>query len=140
MGLDNGLILYSKKEINIPKELKSFVARTINEDWDYSCEYDLLYFRKCYNIRRAVGRVLEADLEYCGKSGLTISEVKGIWWVLNIFNNESTWEESEWGSIWTYDEIRDRLDQSLLILEWLINFMRENQDDSTYVVEFYDSY
>lgn len=143
MGLDNGLILYTRAPINVPPEIRKLITVTTHEGWDYSCEYELLYFRKCWNIRSAVGRVLGASPDYCGKSGLDIDEVKSIWWVIKQLNNKYLWEHGTWSSIWTYEEIKDRLDNSLLILEWLIHFMREHRyvgANEDYVVEFYDSY
>ena len=85
-------------------------------------------------------RALNADYEYCGKAWLTIDEVKKIWWAINEINHENVWESGS--SIWMYDEIKDRLDHSLLALEWLIGFMREHvgEKEPFYMVEFYDSY
>ena len=140
MGLDNGLVLYTKEPIEVPKEIEKLITIATHEEWDYSREYELLYFRKCWNVRNAVGRALDAGLEYCAKSGLTIDDVKSIWWVINQLNSKHSWEG---GSIWSYEEIKDRLDNSLLILEWLIHFMREHYyigASADYIVEFYDSY
>ena len=137
MGLDNGLTLYTREPIEIPEDFR-FDFSIENEPLKYS--YEILYFRKCWNIRREVVRALNADYEYCGKAWLTIDEVKKIWWAINEINHENVWESGS--SIWTYDEIKDNLDRSLLALEWLIGFMREHVGDKTpfYMVEFYDSY
>lgn len=137
MGLDNGLILHTREPIEIPEDFR-FDFSIENEPLKYS--YEILYFRKCWNIRREVVRALNADYEYCGKAWLTIDEVKKIWWAINEINHENIWESGS--SIWTYDEIKDKLDRSLLALEWLIGFMREHVGDKTpfYMVEFYDSY
>lgn len=137
MGLDNGLILHTREPIEIPEELH-FNLSIEDEPLKYS--YELLYFRKCWNIRREVIRALNASYEYCGKAWLTIDEVKQIWWAIHELNHESAWECGS--SIWMYDEIKDRLDRSLLALEWLVNFMREHIGDKEpfYMVEFYDSY
>ena len=137
MGLENGLILHTREPIEIPKELH-FDLSMGDEPLKYS--YDLLYFRKCWNIRREIVHVLNAGYEYCGKAWLTIDEVKKIWWAINEINHENVWESGS--SIWMYDEIKGRLDHSLLALEWLIDFMREHVGDREpfYMVEFYDSY
>ena len=137
MGLDNGLTLHTREPIEIPAEF-SFDSSVEEEPLKYS--YEILYFRKCWNIRREVVRALNADYEYCAKAWLTIDEVKKIWWAINEVNHKSAWDNNE--SIWTWDEIKDRLDRSLLALEWLIGFMREHVGDRTpfYMVEFYDSY
>lgn len=137
MGLDNGLILHTREPIEIPKELHFNLSM---EDEPLKYSYELLYFRKCWNIRREIVRALNAGYEYCGKAWLTIDEVKQIWWAIHELNHKSAWDDTD--SIWTWDEIKDRLDRSLLALEWLVNFMREHVGDKEpfYMVEFYDSY
>ena len=137
MGLDNGLILHTREPIEIPEELHFNLSM---EDEPLKYSYELLYFRKCWNIRREVIRALNASYEYCGKAWLTIDEVKQIWWAIHELNHESAWSDTD--SIWTWDEIKDKLDRSLLALEWLVNFMREHIGDKEpfYMVEFYDSY
>ena len=137
MGLDNGLILHTRKPIEIPEEIE--VDFSI-EEGPLKYSYELLYFRKCWNIRREVVRALNADYEYCGKAWLTINEVKKIWWAISEVNHKGAWDDND--SIWTWDEIKDRLDHSLLALEWLVKFMRQHVGEKKpfYMVEFYDSY
>ena len=137
MGLDNGLILHTRKPIEIPEEIE--VDFSI-EEGPLKYSYELLYFRKCWNIRREVVRALNADYEYCGKAWLTIDEVKKIWWAISEVNHKGAWDDND--SIWTWDEIKDRLDHSLLALEWLVKFMRQHvgEKEPFYMVEFYDSY
>lgn len=137
MGLENGLTLYTRKPIEIPEEFRFDFS--IKEE-PLKNSYEILYFRKCWNIRREIVHALNADYEYCGKAWLTIDEVKKIWWAISEVNHVSAWDDAD--SIWTWDEIKDRLDQSLLALEWLISFMREHVGDKElfYMVEFYDSY
>lgn len=137
MGLDNGLLLHTKQPVEIPRELDCSVS--VYEHEDFSFEYDIFYFRKCWNVRREVAHALGASVEYCGKSWLDIGDVKAIWWALNELNDEHAWM-SWYDSIWTWDEIKDKLNQSLLNLEWLIHFMREQGSSAEYMVEFYDSY
>ena len=137
MGLDNGLILHTREPIEIPEEI--WADFSIEEE-SLKYSYGLLYFRKCWNIRREIVQALNASYEYCGKAWLTIDEVKKIWWAINEVNHKSVWDKGD--SIWTWNEIKDRLDHSLLALEWLIDFMREHVGDREpfYMVEFYDSY
>ena len=137
MGLDNGLILHTREPIEIPEELHFNLSM---EDEPLKYSYELLYFRKCWNIRREVVRALNADYEYCGKAWLTIDEVKKIWWAISEVNHKGAWDDND--SIWTWDEIKDRLDHSLLALEWLVKFMRQHagEKEPFYMVEFYDSY
>lgn len=137
MGLENGLILHTREPIEIPEEIE--VDFSI-EEGPLKFSYELLYFRKCWNIRREVVRALNADYEYCGKAWLTIDEVKKIWWAISEVNHKGAWDDND--SIWTWDEIKDRLDHSLLALEWLVKFMRQyvGEKEPFYMVEFYDSY
>ena len=131
------MILHTREPIKIPKEF-NFDSSTEDEALKYS--YEIFYFRKCWNIRHEIINALNADYEYCGKAWLTIEEVKKIWWAISEVNHKSAWDDAE--SIWTWNEIKDKLDQTLLALEWLIGFMREHVGDKTpfYMVEFYDSY
>lgn len=137
MGLENGLVLHTREPIEIPEEI--WADFSIGEG-PLKYSYELLYFRKCWNIRREVVRALNADYEYCGKAWLTIDEIKKIWWAISEVNHKGAWEDNE--SIWTWDEIKDRLDHSLLALEWLVKFMRQHVGEKKpfYMVEFYDSY
>lgn len=137
MGLDNGLILHTREPIEIPEEIEADVSI---EEGPLKFSYELLYFRKCWNVRREVVRALNADYEYCGKAWLTIDEVKKIWWAISEVNHKGAWDDND--SIWTWDEIKDRLDHSLLALEWLVKFMRQHvgEKEPFYMVEFYDSY
>lgn len=137
MGLENGLVLHTREPIEIPEEIWADFSI---EEGPLKFSYELLFFRKCWNIRREVVRALNADYEYCGKAWLTIDEVKKIWWAISEVNHKSAWGDND--SIWTWGEIKDRLDHSLLALEWLVKFMRKHvgEKEPFYMVEFYDSY
>lgn len=140
MGLDNGLILHTKELIEIPKEIDGFIAlepvSLINAVFPY--HYELCYYRKCWNLRREIGRAINAEsVEYVSKPWLTISDVKNIWHAINEINSKRIWESGD--TIWTWREIKPILDRDLLVIEWLISYMRTH-DSSTYMVEFYDSY
>jgi len=50
--------------------------------------------------------------------------------------DEKVWEYGG-DSIWTYDEIRSRLERDIINLILMIPFMQENPD---VYLEFYDSY
>ena len=52
------------------------------------------------------------------------------------FMNEETWEEAG-RSIWTYQEIREKLGYDLVNLSLMIGYMKQNPD---VYLEFYDSY
>ena len=143
MGLDNGITMRSKIPIEVPCELVR-VSESICSAYDknYTFEYELCYWRKCWNIRHGIGMALGTNLgEDASKDRLDIGDVKNIWHVLNHLNNKRTWDSGD--SIWTYKEMRDNLDCSLLTLEWVIYLMRNYSQlfkDGCICVEFYDSY
>lgn len=96
-----------------------------------------MYWRKCWGLRGAVLDIIsEHDSEnYCYQ----IDTPEQIFKIVNVifgFMDEKVWED-EGDSIWTYDEIRSRLEQDIINLILMIPFMRDNPD--TYL-EFYDSY
>ena len=136
MGLENGLILHSDRKIEFPSEIKDYINGYVSIQ-DKKYHYELCYWRKCWNIRREMSYIISAPLDYVAKFGLDILEVKNLWRALNDLNDKRSWESGE--SIWIYEEIKDHLTRDLLILEWLIFFMRQHEE-SEYTVEFYDSY
>ena len=131
MGLDNGLILHTTKQIDFPKELH------IDDWWQSNGQYHygICYWRKCWNIRREMAHIINAPLDYVAKYDLDITEVKNLWRAINELNSKRAWEDGD--SFWSYDEMRDHLDNDLLKLEWLIDFMGKDDESQ---VEFYDSY
>lgn len=139
MGLDNGLLLYTKGPIDFPKEIADYITNlSVDLRSPFPYKYELCYWRKCWNLRREIGHAIgAASIEYIGKSWLTISEVKNIWHAINQLSSKHAWENGD--SIWSWTEIKDHLARDLLIIDWLIYFMRHH-DESEYMVEFYDSY
>ena len=145
MGLDNGLLLHTKDLIDFPKEIANHIGRlSVDLRSPFPYEYELCYWRKCWNIRREIGYALQAQsIESVAKAWLTIEDVKNIWRAINQLNSKRAWDTSD--SIWTWREMKDHLDYDLLTLEWLINFMQEHarahsNEPLVYMVEFYDSY
>lgn len=138
MGLDNGLILYTRKPIDFPIEVKNYIAEYSTKENGFQYHYELCYWRKCYNLRREIGCALHTwNSEYVSKSNLTLGDVRNIWRAIHELYSKRTWEDGD--SIWDWREIKPVLDRDFLVLEWLIFFMQEN-DNSTFMVEFYDSY
>lgn len=133
----------SKRHIEVPRELER-ASESICSAYSngYTFEYDLCYWRKCWNIREGAGLALGTNLGMdASKDELDIGDVKNIWHVINYLNHKRAWDEGN--SIWTYKEIRDNLDSALLTLEWLVYFMRKHEKEfknGDIYVEFYDSY
>lgn len=139
MGLDNGLRLHTKDPIDFPKEIADYInSLSVDLRSPFPYEYELCYWRKCWNVRCEIGHALQAqNMEYVAKAWLTIADVKNIWRAIQQLYLKRAWESGE--SIWSWSEIKDHLTRDLLILEWLISFMRQH-DEKEYMVEFYDSY
>ena len=138
MGLDNGISLHTKEPVNFPAEIKNHVQEFRDKDKEFPYHYELCYWRKCWNIRCEIGHALHAqNMEYVAKAWLTIADVKNIWRAIQQLYSKRAWESGE--SIWTWSEIKDHLTRDLLMMEWLISFMRQHKE-SEYMVEFYDSY
>ena len=140
IGLDNGLILHSRNMIKAADRPVKVTSLGGYDDYDGEpmFDYEILYYRKCWNIRNKVANILNLPRDYVQKYDLSIDDVKQIWHIINELNSPNIWE-TQGGSIWTYEEIKDHLDGDLLSLEWLIHFMRTHKEDE-YMVEFYDSY
>lgn len=138
MSLENGVRLHTKNPVKFPVEIDNYAWEFSTESDTFSYHYELCFWRKCWNIRCEIGRALHAqDMEYVAKAWLTITDVKNIWRAIQQFYSKRAWESGD--SIWTWSEIKDHLTRDLLMLEWLISFMRQHEE-SEYMVEFYDSY
>ena len=137
MGLDNGLILHTKKKIPA-KERPDFIKIMPSEikEADFPYSYEICYWRKCWNIRKEVAHAIGAPHDYVAKYGLDVKDVKNIWRAVESLDSRRAWGS---GSIWSYDEMSGHLNMDLISIEWLIHFMKDH-DENDYAVEFYDSY
>lgn len=140
MGLDNGIILHSRNMIKAKDHPECVTSLGAHDDYNGGPEFDyeICYWRKCWNIRNKVAYTFDLPRDYVQKYDLSIGDVKQIWHIINELNSPHIWE-NEGGSMWTYEEMHDHLDRDLLALEWLIHFMRTHKEED-YAVEFYDSY
>lgn len=138
MGLDNGIILKSKTRIKLPDYLKVDYFESWDEDAVFGYEYEICYWRKCWNIRAGIFNVLvQNENEDNGHYDVTSHEAKKIAEFLTSYlENPETWEESN-GSIWTFDEYKEHILQNIINLHWLSKYLREN---TNCYAEFYDSY
>lgn len=138
MGLENGIILHTKEPVKFPAEIDTYTWEFSAENSTFPYHYELCYWRKCWNIRCEISHALKAQgIECIAAAWLTIADVKNIWRAIQQLYSKRAWESGE--SIWTWSEIKDHLTRDLLILEWLISFMRQHEENE-YMVEFYDSY
>ena len=138
MGLDNGIEVRRTPETNKIAELKVF-----NKDWDKELRYDfeICYWRKCWNIRNDILYILDTPLESnCYEWRVNKDNVDEIIKLLSSYN-EDNWEDSgssiwEWTSEeegWPYSEY---VKQNIEDLKLLRQIMNEYELE----VYFYDSY
>lgn len=134
MGLDNGIqfkILDKQKFGDIPKWFR-------REDWEdqHNFDYEVLYWRKCWNVRAEILSYLEAsDDEY--EWTLSLMDLQDICKILKKLYTKENWDEG--GSIWSWDEIKKNYPANLKyarkVLKWL-----ETKPEGSYELYFYDSY
>ena len=134
MGLDNGIqfrILDREKFGDIPKWFK-------REPWEdkHGCDYEVLYWRKCWNVRAEILSYLEAsDDEY--EWALSLMDLQDICKILKELYRKENWDERQ--SIWSWDEIKKNYPANLKyarkVLKWL-----STKPEGSYQLYFYDSY
>lgn len=134
MGLDNGVSLKIKnKELFGP--MPSWIRREAWED-EYNYDYEILYWRKCWNVRAEILCYLGAEIDEYEWS-LTPSDLVNIVKLLrdNVYGDN--WDEDE--SIWEWEEIGEYYMENLLYAEKIVEFLKDKPVDS-YELYFYDSY
>lgn len=134
MGLDNG-IMFKIKDKERFGEIPAWIRRETWED-EYNYDYEILYWRKCWNVRAEILTYLAADDdEY--EWNLTLMELRDILKILNHLYTKQNWDESM--TIWSWDEIedhyRDNLEYARKVLKWL-----GTKPADSFEVYFYDSY
>ena len=136
MGLDNGIVLKTKNSIIEKPSWVKFIGNPAEHD-DGSLEYDICYWRKCWNIREAIFNILEDDDRREWEFELSLNQVVAIRDRLCRFLTEGEdWEELG-DSIWSFEEMIPVLTEDILNLSWLIGYMKK---DVHAIVYFYDSY
>ena len=134
MGLDNGIqfkILDKQKFGDIP----SWFRREAWED-KYEYDYEILYWRKCWNVRSEIMGYLKVD-EDCIETNITLDQLEDIFAILKTLYTKENWDEG--GSIWSWDDIKKNYPANLKyarkVLKWL-----ETKPSDSYQLYFYDSY
>lgn len=128
MGLDNGICVKRTPAAEKIPELKAF-----EEEW-CRCNFEICYWRKCWNIRSRIFDVLRGPCVDGWRIFLSVEDIDRIAEVLQSFTEEN-WED-EGGSIWAFSEMEDRLKQQIENLGVLKRLMQEHELG----VYFYDSY
>lgn len=136
MGLDNGINLKIKNKEkfgNIPKWI-------IYEDWErkYGYDYEVNYWRKCWNVRREVLTFLGISTNSDGGDyAITINDLIGINKKLRKMYTKKNWDESQ--SIWRYKEIKRNYRAKLRYANRVAKWLKTKPVDS-FELYFYDSY
>ena len=136
MGLDNGIqfkILDKQKFGKIPSWFR-------REAWadKYEYDYEILYWRKCWNVRSAILDYLcdffdEEEVE----TNITPDQLEDIFAILKTLYTKENWNKG--GSIWSWDEIGKNYPANLKyarkVLKWL-----KTKPEGSYQLYLYDSY
>lgn len=134
MGLDNGIqfrILDREKFGDIPKWFK-------REPWEekHGCDYEVLYWRKCWNVREVILFYLNGH-EEGGEFPMSLDDLKCINSILKKLYTKKNWDENQ--SIWSWDEIKKyykfKLRYAKKVAAWL-----KRKPVGSYELYFYDSY
>lgn len=129
MGLDNGIILKEEHE----KVKDYFLWSTeIQEDK----ETEICYWRKCWNIRDVILRVLHVEGENEDSYPIEVDDIKPIIKGIIKLMSKEAWSNYP-GSIWDFDEMAETLVLNLCNLKLLQKYMQDHPDAQVY---FYDSY
>lgn len=131
MGLDNGIVVTKSKIADkIFKNKKRF--------YYYECakEYEIVYWRKCWNLRTAVKNITGVFFDNDAQIALSMDDIaKLIKYLKNL--NEKNWENGGY-SIWTWKEYKDNIKQDIKNLKYLLRYMKKYYPELE--VWFYDSY
>lgn len=131
MGLDNGIVVTkSKLADKIFKDEKRFYYFECAE------EYEIVYWRKCWNLRTAVQNITGRFFDNNEQIALSIDDIaKLIKYLKNL--NKKNWED-DGSSIWEWEEYKDKIKQDIKNLKYLLRYMKKYY--LKLEVWFYDSY
>lgn len=135
MGLDNGIQIKRNTYTNSIPELKQF---ELTYDNKHQFDFEVCYWRKCYNIRNMIMNVVESARDNDNSDILTTTDIEKIIHGLQSFNS-ANWQENG-GSIWDWDDeeypYSEKIQRDIENLKNLQTLM-EKYDLEVY---FYDSY
>lgn len=146
MGLDNGITLRVKGEINPDAEILT-IPGIEKDSWNDNLElgftyYDICYWRKCWNIRDIlfVNCHDAKGKEDCGEYSFTVDELKevrdGIYHT--ICEGSKAWDEEN-RSIWDFEEAMNFLPWDIVRISALIDYL-QHEGAGRSEAFFYDSY
>ena len=130
MGLDNGVIAKKTGVESVDKILTRLGT------YEYGDGIEIAYWRKCWNVRDAIGNALGSFYDN-GQTDINRDEVLAIIKELKKFNKKN-WEPYGWnGSIWEWSEIKHQHRGCIRRLRRLARLMKKYPVIEVY---FYDSY
>lgn len=128
VGLDNYIIVKSWQDI------QEFAKYPLLERDDIY-EYDICYWRKCWNIRNIILNNIEDQDKEKEEYLLSQNDIQIIIGILKSFNKDN-WNDNG-GSIWDWDRYRKkRLRENIKKLKHLLKMMKKYD----FEVYFIDSY
>ena len=135
MGLDNSIQIKRNTSTNSIPKLKQFELAYDNK---HQFDFEICYWRKCYNIRNMIMDVVESARDNDNSDILTTTDIEKITHGLQSFNS-ANWQENG-GSIWDWDDeeypYSEKIQRDIENLKNLQTLM-EKYDLEVY---FYDSY
>ena len=146
MGLDNGITLRVKGEINPDAEILTIPGiekADLNDNTEQGFTYyEICYWRKCWNIRDILfANCHDAEgKEDCGEYSFTVDELKEVRDSLyhTICKGPEAWNEEN-RSIWTFEEAMNFLPWDIVRISALIDYLQHDGAGRSEVF-FYDSY
>ena len=135
MGLDNGISVRRTDFTHNLSEMRKF-----EDSWDRERKYDfdICYWRKCWNIRNQIFALLpgphEPNNSHIKLNLQDLINIQNMLYSLNEFN----WE-NEGSSIWTWEEQQEHIKGQIENLEDMKDLICEYGEDA-FDIYFYDSY
>ena len=135
MGLDNGIqfkILDKEQFGKIPAWFR-------RESWEdeHNFDYEILYWRKCWNVRAEILSYLPNTHHEGGEFNMTPDQLEDICKILKGLYSKKNWDETE--SILSWDEIKKNYTANLKYARKVLKWLRTKPEGS-YQLYFYDSY
>lgn len=130
MGLDNGIEVRRTKDL--PRAVRAFDEER-REKNDYDIE--IAYWRKCWNVRILIYRVLDMPDENDSEIEMSRDDVLNVIKALRGINRRNYYDGGF--SIWCWHDFKRFNRRNIRNLKKLARIMRRHPDISVY---FYDSY
>ena len=135
MGLDNGIMF----KINNKEQFGDIPKWFRREEWEeqHNFDYEVLYWRKCWNVRAEILSYLPNTHGEGGEFDMTVDHLEDICKILKGLYTKANWDDSQ--SIWSWDEIKKNYPANLRYARKVLKWLRTKPEGS-YQLYFYDSY